>query len=820
MSTENGREYFPLSLSQQNILGLERALSGTSVNNISTTVKIRGRLDFAALEKSINAVIEADSTLRTRLSSTSEGMMQYRVPFEKEDIPVYDFTNTSADGIENWECAVTREAIFAEDVPLYRFVLFRASEDVGGILVKLHHIIADGWSQIMLCNKIAKLYLELLSGNDEATVEVSPDYKLHIQEENDYLASPAYKKDERYWRRMVSSSGEPSCLKSVSGATVSPVGKRLSFDLPQVINHAIFSYCQEKRVAPFAVFYMALAIYFKRNGGDDRFTVGVPIFNRTSHTFKQSTGMFVTTLPFFNEISDEWTLNEFNDDLMEKWFDLLRHQRYPFAKICDLAGNDGRLFNIALSYQDSKMYESRDASVMLNGRWHYCGYQAEQLTIHLTNLKNHQQYAVDYDFLAQFFTEEDITALHRGICHILVEALGDPDKPIHKLNVLSLEEKEKVLYSFNDTDRYLEDISVFESLIKTSRRYLNRVAVIHRGERVTYGALLHRAAQFAEAMGEAAEREDALAAILLPRDAELFAAMVGAVQQDCPYMLLSDSLPTERVRTILEKSKATVLVTNKEGKRRLGGIGIDIVCVEDADECYGIPMRKCPECEHSSGDRLAYVVYTSGSTGEPKGVEITQRNLLNLSQEMADVYGKGAVLSVCNVGFDAFMLESMVALLNGRTIVLPEDSELESAERLASLINGYAVGFISLTPSRLAAFLRVDAFKNVMWRMESIVCGGEAFPHELLKKLKECTMARIYNQYGPSETTVAVSMKELSHADKITVGSPMGNCKMYVLDKHMNPLPIGGNGRLFVGGKCVGRGYRNRPDLTAASFRP
>lgn len=820
MSTENGREYFPLSLSQQNILGLERALSGTSVNNISTTVKIRGRLDFAVLAKSINAVIESDSTLRTRLTNTPDGVMQYRVPFEKEDFPIYDFTNTSAEGIGNWECAVTREAIFNEDSPLYRFVLFRASEDVGGILVKLHHIIADGWSQIMLCNKIAKLYLELLSGNEEASVEVSPDYKLHIQEENDYLASSAYKKDERYWRRMVESAGEPSCLKSVSGSTVSPVGKRLSFDLPQVINHAIFSYCQEKRVAPFAVFYMALAIYFKRNGGDDHFTLGVPIFNRTSHTFKQSTGMFVTTLPFFNEISDEWTLNEFNDDLMEKWFELLRHQRYPFAEICNLAGNEGRLFNIALSYQDSKMFESRDASVMLSGRWHYSGYQAEQLTIHLTNLKNHQQYAVDYDFLAQFFTDEDIAVLHRGICHILVEALGDPDKPIHKLNVLSLEEKEKVLYTFNDTDKYLEDISVFESLIKTSRRYLNRVALIHRGERVTYGALLHRAAQFAEAMGESTDREDALVAILLPRGAELFAAMVGAVQQDCPYMLLSDSLPAERVKTILEKSRATVLVTDKAGKRRLGGITLDVVCVEDADECYGIPMRKCPECNCSARDRLAYVVYTSGSTGEPKGVEITQRNLLNLSQEMADVYGQGAVLSVCNVGFDAFMLESMVALLNGRTIVLPEDSELESAERLASLINGYAVGFISLTPSRLAAFLRVDAFKNVMWRMESIVCGGEAFPHELLKKLKECTMARIYNQYGPSETTVAVSMKELSHADKITVGSPMGNCKMYVLDKHMNPLPIGGNGRLYVGGECVGRGYRNRPDLTSASFKP
>ena len=362
---ENGKKYFPLSLSQQNILALERSLAGTSVNNISTTVRIRGRLDFAILTKSINMVIKNDSTLRTRLSHTPDGLMQYRVPFAHEDFPVYDFTNTSAEGIENWEVAVTREAIFADDAPLYRFILFRDSEYGGGILVKLHHIIADGWSQIMLCNKIGRIYLELLQGK-EAEIEISPDYTLHIEEEQEYLASPAYRKDQRYWKRMVDSSDEPSSLKTINGATVSPVGKRLSFNLPQVINHAIFSYCQEKRVAPFAVFYMALAIYFKRNGGDDRFTVGVPIFNRTSHTFKQSTGMFVSTLPFYNEIKDEWTLNEFNEDLMEKWYDLLRHQRYPFSAISELAGNKGRLFNIALSYQDSKIFESRDASVMFS----------------------------------------------------------------------------------------------------------------------------------------------------------------------------------------------------------------------------------------------------------------------------------------------------------------------------------------------------------------------------------------------------------------------------------------------------------------------
>ncbi len=809
---------FPLSLSQLNILNLERALAGTSVNNISTTVRIRGRVDFVALQQSINRVVESDPSLRTQLVNVDGEMMQYHAPFSKEEFPVYDFTNTSGEGIENWENAVTRELIPLEGGPLYRFVLFRDSENSGGILVKLHHIISDGWSQIMICNKIGKTYLELLKG-DELSLDETPDYRLHVQEELDYMSSKAYSRDESYWKSIVENIGEPSSLKNISGASTSPVGRRMSFELPQIINHAIFSFCEEKRVAPFAVFYMALAIYFKRNGGADRFTIGVPIFNRTSYEFKQSTGMFVTTLPFYNEIDDSWTLNTFNEDLMDKWYELLRHQRYPYSKICELSNKEGRLFNIALSYQDSKIYESRDASVHLSGRWHYCGYQAEQLTIHLTNLKDHQQYAVDYDYLAQYFTETEITALHNNLCHILSEALSSPDSPIHSLNVLSLEEKEKVLYTFNKTEKYLEDRSVYEAVLKNSRKYLNRAAIIHNGERMTYGTLLHRSAQFASAISEAVNGENELVAIMLPRKFDLPAAMLGTLQQEHAFILLSDSLPKERIKTILNKSGAALLITDESGKKRLGECDTTIITLDVVDEAYGIPTIR-PQCEEmSKGDKLAYVVYTSGSTGEPKGVEITQRNLLNLCEEMKSVYASGAVLSVCNVGFDAFMLESIVALVNGRTIVFPTNSDLESPERLAELMNSYAVGFFSMTPSRLSVLLSNKTFKKVMWRMESIVCGGEHFPTELLKKLKMCTNARIYNQYGPSETTVAVSMKELSHADKITIGTPMGNCKMYVLDQWLNPLPIGGSGRLFVGGKCVGNGYRNNSELTDKMFR-
>lgn len=812
---------FPLSQSQQNIWDLEKAYSGTSINHITTSVRIQGQFRLDLLQKSIRLLLESDSSLRTRIEMREGKLVQYIVPMEEEAVPVFDFSLSGQDGVENWAQALAREPMPVLGGALCRFWLFKTGENDGGILMKLHHLISDGWSQVLLCNKLQKIYLDLLEGR---TVQLppAPEYRLHVSEEQQYLQSAACRKDEAYWAALFEQSCEPASLQQVHSAAVSPVGERKSYLLPKSVSYAMMRFCQQRRVAPFAVFYMALAIYLKKAARLENPVIGVPVFNRSNFTAKQTTGMFVSTLPFWCPMDETKGFSQFSEVFTEHWYELLRHQRLPFGRIQRLARGqkmgEGRLFQIALSYQDSRIFTQRSEAAAFSGRWYYSGFQAEQLCVHLSNMEGGRQFSVEYDYLTQVFSEQQIEVLHQCLTRILDEALNDPEKPLAEVGILPRTLRDQVLYAFNQTETPLPPVDLYEKFSAAAQAHPTRSALIFAGSRTDYQTLERQAAQVAAALenaldGQKREKEPPLAAVLLPRTPQLYAAMLGAMRAGVPYLLLSCDLPAGRIRQILSQSGAQAVLSTPQILARLGVDPAPIACVdmENLPESQA-PARAVPP------DALAYVVYTSGSTGVPKGVEISRWSLLNLSQAMQAVYGAGAVLSVCNVGFDAFVLESAAAMLDGRTVVLPREEEEESPQKLADLIRSFGVGFLSLTPSRLSAFLQQPDFARAVSGLRSIICGGEAFPADLLHRLQQLTTADIYNQYGPSETTVAVSIKRLNGCAAITAGKPMENCRLYVLDRWMQPLPVGVYGDLYVGGICVGRGYRGAPQLTEQSF--
>ncbi len=790
----------PLSRSQENIWNLETAHPGLPINNICSVLDIGGRLDIPLLQSAVQMLKQTTPQMHTRVMLKDGVPLQCLVPDEQERIPYFDFSLTGSEGIDEWSLSIAREPM-PLDAPLCYCAVFKRANGTGGVLIKTHHLISDAWSQGLMLNRLAEIYLNLLSGQ-EPDLTPSPPYEAHILAEQAYLNSQQHARDLAYWARtLVDLPGAHA--KEHEYATISPIGRRMSFPLSERLNRLVASFCDQKKVSPFALFYLALAVYLKRVRGQERFCIGVPVINRRTYEEKKTVGMFVSTLPFVNSLDEGMSFSECNEKLKADWYELLRHQQLPYAEIRAIALENGytsgKLFDIALSFQNGRMLDNGDSSISFEGRWQYSGYQAEALCVHISSRSGDGSFLVDYDYLTQLFSAGEIDVLHAYLVNLLTDALQNPDKPVRLLRILGEAEEERVLYTFNATTAPLPRESLIEALRRQATDYASRVAVIAGGERITYEVLWARAKARAEALRNLLPGAGCIVAIRLPRGIELFTAIWAVIESGNAWLLIDDDQPTARVNALLRQCGASALL-HEDGVTLLDVSG---------------EFTKPP-----ADDPIAYIVCTSGSTGEPKAVQVGQRSLQNFARAMAPIYGRGGVLSTCNVGFDAFVLESSAALLNARTIILANEAERNDPVALSRLIRSYAVGFFAMTPSRLSAYIKEPSFAGAIERLESIVCGGESFPLDLLQKLPMLCDANIYNQYGPSEATVAVTSLKLNDAPHITIGKPLRNCRVYVLDANLRPQPLGTIGEIFVGGACLAHGYRGDAALTAARFLP
>lgn len=301
-------------------------------------------------------------------------------------------------------------------------------------------------------------------------------------------------------------------------------------------------------------------------------------------------------------------------------------------------------------------------------------------------------------------------------------------------------------------------------------------------------------------------------ALLSRREEGLLAALCGIILSGNSWVLMDPAQPQRRIADLLKDSQAALCITDDS----LAWAGTDIA-TRTLKELHGSQKIEILPPEEKPSD-LAYLVYTSGTTGSAKAVEVEQHSVMNLKEAIKDLYPKGAVLSICNVGFDAFLLESVIALLNGATIVMATEEEMNDAQKMGRLIMDYDVGFMALTPSRLKAYQNDQVFLRSLSHIETLICGGEVLVPDTYLKLRDYTPATLYNQYGPSEATVAVSHAAVDGKGPVTIGRPLANCRIYILDENRNALPVGSAGELYIGGECLARGYHNREELTRERF--
>lgn len=737
------KKEYAMSSVQGNIYALEQYAPGAKMNYLTAAIHLDGIFDVSDAVEVLNDVVKNTEVLRTRIELNEEGLpVQYIESYIPEEYGFFDCKEMTEDEIMGLIRELADEHMELISSPLYRFFIL---ETTNGILavIKVHHIICDGRSLELICRKIA----------GDAVCDIP--YSDFVSTEQQYLSSKAYGRDKRYWDRVISNPFVPAGIRSDSGSFRS---ERYEIEIDKDRFHSISKYCYERHISTASFMYSCFGMYMYRAHGMSDICVGVPVDMRNIDN-RDAIGMYVNTMPLILHSDADMKASEYVDGVDSAWLNLLKHKRMPYAEI-----GDGLMFNMAISYMkaDSAYSECWIAPSEIR----------EQMVIHLTETDD--SLVVTIDYRPDMFGIEEIRYILSCVNRLCSSVCFNDDELLDRLSILD-DEEIKLLTHMDEV--YHDYSSCCDYLLSHCRE--DDICCIEGDRSYTYHELLSLADRISSSLDC-----DETVGIRLGRGFNLLASMVGILKAGSAFMCIPDSIPRNRLNTMIESS--------------------DVSTVIDEEYISNIDV-KASLGDRGSLSKSAYVIYTSGSTGTPKGVRISQINLLNLAMAVADTYpSNGSVLSICSTGFDAFMLESMVPLMNGRCIAIADAYTSENPKALGELMKSKDVTMVSMTPSRLSRYMRNDEFRTSVQGLKTIVCGGEGFPSDLYEDIRRCNRdVEIYNQYGPSETAVTAAMKKLEGA-AVTCGHALSGSAIYVLDEHMDVLPRMCIGEVYISGMQVG----------------
>lgn len=820
---------YPLTYPQKSIWYLEKLYPGTGIGNISATLKVHERMDYELANRAISILIARNESFGIHLKEMKGTPVQYFAPPGEYQIEELDFSKRSLQEFFIWDQQQASIPFDLNGNHLFYFALIHIDDNTSGIYTRIHHSIADAWSLAQIGSEIM-LYYRLLKQNEFLPAEANPSYRSFIESEQNYLLSKRFLKDKRYWEEKFDCIPEPTTLKPRTSKQISLEAKRKTYVLPEKLVKKINRHCKENQTSIFSLFFASLSIYLNRVRGCNDITIGTPVLNRTNVIEKKTLGMFISTVPLRIKMDSNLDFVAFSKLVDKTWFAALKHQKYPYDLLLRNVRNRDKtvekLYDIALSYQNAKLTRI-EGNVQTESRWHFNGFQAESLYLHINDRDDEGKILLNYDYLTDLFYEKEIEFLHDHLIRLLWHALDNPERQLSKLHMLSESEMETVIHEFNQTDAdYPRDLTVKDILENQASLYPQCIALSVDGMEITYQELNARANRLARKLRDRSVGPERIVALLMPRCLEMIVAMLAVVKAGGAYLPIDPRYPADRIHYMLSDSAAPLLVTVMDASLPQGYCG---EVLEINEEISGYPdsvYNNNLSTVNHPGD-LLYVIYTSGSTGNPKGTMIEHRNVIRLliNDHFQFNFGPEDVWTMFHsYCFDFSVWEMYGAFFYGGKLVLVPREIAQNTNAFLKLLSKERVTVLNQTP---AAFYNLVTLEKKMQEtsllLRYVIFGGEALKPSLLIPFRErYPNTELINMYGITETTVHVTYLKLTDEDLekgiSNIGRPIPTNKVYILDRFLNPLPVGVAGELCVSGEGVGRGYLNNPALTNERF--
>lgn len=815
MDNKNNLEY-KLTNPQESIWLINSFYENTNVSNICGTLLIHEKVDFDLLNKAVNRVVQENDAMRIHFKLRDGKPFQYVTEYVFQQFPIYSLN--SKDELPQLEDKFAKITFDVIDSCLYDFKLLKFKNGHGGVNLTIHHLISDAWSFGLITNEIIGNYSKLLKSKNAESADM-PSYFEFAQNEQKYLGSEKYENDRKFWEDVFATC--PSCvsLSQKSFPSSSPVANRKSFSLGN--SAKIVDFCKKNKISVFTFLLTIFSIYFHRISGSSDIVIGSPILNRNGIREKNTLGLFINTLPLKVEVDDDIDFIQLAQSVYKNQFSILRHHKYPYSKIVEFVRNkyhvNNSLYDTIISYQNARD-NSNSSEIKYSTGWAFNGSTSNNLEVHIYDMDDTGILQIFYDYRVDLFTEEDIVDIHNRILHIINQIMANPGLPLKHLEIVTEKEKNDLLYTFNDTKFDYDESKTINQLFEEQCLCTpNKIAVAFGDSTLTYSELNKKANQLAYCLrNQFGIGEKKFVGILTKRSLEMAIGLLAILKAGATYVPIDPDYPQERIDYMLSDSAAElVLVDDKTQNLFKLKHSVNISLNKEIYSMY--PDDNLKPVNNSSD--LMYVIYTSGSTGKPKGVMLTHKNAHNYLcglKNVIDFSESKVILSITTICFDIFVTEFWGGLLNGLTVVIANEQEQNIAQDLSKLCKKYNVNIIQTTPSRYSILLEEDA--SFLDTITDLLVGGEALPKSLLSQLQTFPGIKIFNMYGPTETTVWSTIKPSPNIEHITIGKPIANTKVYVLDDNCNLLPPNIHGNLYIGGDGVSMGYHNRPDLNKQVF--
>jgi natural product biosynthesis luciferase-like monooxygenase protein/amino acid adenylation domain-containing protein len=839
--------YFPQSFAQQRLWLLSQLQPFTTAYNVATAISIKGKLNAWALLQSMTEIVQRHEILRTTFAIHEEQPVQIISSSSSFSLPVVDLNlldlRSREREIERLGWQEAQRPFDLVHGPLIRVTLVALEPAEHLLLLTYHHIVADGWSRGVLMRELQEFYTSFAAGRLATLADLPIQYADFAVWQREWLQRPtaakerlmngnggAQKKDEEvqtllashlaYWKKQL--AGPPPVLALPTDHPRPTLqtfhGAHLPIQLSAQCLQDLKALSEREGTTLFMTLLASFQVLLARYTGQEDISVGSPIANRLRAETEPLIGFFANTLVFRTDLSANPSFQEVLRRVRTVCLEGYAHQEVPFEQVVEAVYpmrdlSRSPLFQVLFGLNEASWYFEADvAGLKLRQVELESGISAFDLTW-LVNTEGLG--TVEYN--TDLFEECTISRLLAHWYRVLQAIVADPGLRLADIPLLIDEERTQQLVDWNNTERiYPQQLCLHQLFEHYAKQQPFAIALKSPVESLTYQEMDRRANQIARALRSLGLAPQERVGVCMGRVPEAFLALLGILKASGTYVPLDPRYPSERLAFMVEDAQISVLLTQEQVRNALPELGLPTLCL-DAAWFQESSELTTPLALEMSPQQLAYIIYTSGSTGLPKGVQVSHQgiqNLVEVQREAFELHAEDHVLQFSSLSFDASIWEVCMSLGMGATLCLEAEQIVLAGPALKDALENLEITVVTLPPSILAS-LPAEGLSQ----LRTIIVAGEACPPALAQRWSGGR--RFFNAYGPTETTVCATMEQCQDGmPEISIGRPIANTRIYLLDAAMQPVPVGVPGELYIGGVSLAYGYFKRPELSAERFVP